>query len=139
MLLVDTSIWVDFIGKSPTPARAYVVRQLESHRDVVICPQIIQEVLQGSKSENEFIRLRDYFLDTECLAPENLVMLHVRSANLYARCRWQGVTIRSVIDCVIAQYAIEHNAVLLHNDRDYLHIAHVEPKLKHHHFLTEVQ
>jgi len=52
------------------------------------------------------------------------------AADLYRRCRAAGVTVRSTIDYLIAQLAMEYNATLLHRDRDYERIAQVDPRLK---------
>ncbi len=49
------------------------------------------------------------------------------AARIYFDCRRSGLTIRSTIDCVIAQTAIEHNLLLLHDDRDYEAIGSVVP------------
>jgi hypothetical protein len=54
---------------------------------------------------------------------------------MYHDCRRQGVTVRSSLDCLIAQCAIEHGLTLLHNDRDYLGIALNAPALQQKHFL----
>jgi predicted nucleic acid-binding protein len=47
------------------------------------------------------------------------------AANIYLRCREAGYTIRSSVDCLIAACAMAHDATLLHNDRDFDHIAEV--------------
>jgi predicted nucleic acid-binding protein len=48
------------------------------------------------------------------------------------RCRRKGMTIRSTIDCLIAQIAIEHDLELLHSDRDFENMVSVIPELKIH-------
>lgn len=78
------------------------------------------------------LRLRDHFDELPSLAPPDVMATHGAAAELYARCRWQGVTPRSPHDCLIAQTAIEHGVRLLHDDRDFAAIARVEPKLKLH-------
>jgi hypothetical protein len=50
-----------------------------------------------------------------------------QAAKIYFQCRRKGITVRSTIDCLIAQTAIEHNLLLLHDDRDYEGIASVIP------------
>ncbi|WP_325344610.1 type II toxin-antitoxin system VapB family antitoxin [Xylophilus sp.] len=52
------------------------------------------------------------------------------AAGLYAQALRQGVTIRTAVDCLVAQLAIEHQAVLVHNDRDYLALARTGPRLR---------
>lgn len=49
------------------------------------------------------------------------------AARLLVRCRRKDVTIRSTVDCLIAQVAIEHELYLVHNDRDFDYIAKVIP------------
>lgn len=52
------------------------------------------------------------------------------AALLYARCRWQGITIRSLNDCLIAACAIESDMPLLHADRDFLTLASIDKRLQ---------
>ncbi|GHT53391.1 twitching motility protein PilT [Bacteroidia bacterium] len=52
------------------------------------------------------------------------------AALMYMKCRKSGITIRSTVDLIIAQTAIENNLYLLHNDNDYINIATVVPDLK---------
>lgn len=68
-----------------------------------------QEVLQGENGPQHFLRLQE---------------------QLYARCRWQGITIRSPDDCLIAACALEAAQPLLHADRDFERIAAIEPQLQ---------
>jgi predicted nucleic acid-binding protein len=49
---------------------------------------------------------------------------------MYFDCRRAGITLRSSIDCTIAQIAVEHGAALLHNDRDFERIGRVVPRLR---------
>ena len=56
--------------------------------------------------------------------------LHRQAALLYARCRWQGVTVRSPMDCVVAACALEAKMPLLACDRDFAEICRIEPKLQ---------
>jgi len=64
------------------------------------------------------------------LYPRHGLRTYEAAADLYRRCRAAGVTVRSTVECLIAQLALEHNATLLHSDRDYERIARVEPRLK---------
>ena len=52
------------------------------------------------------------------------------AALLYARCRWQGITIRSPNNCLIAACAIESDMPLLHADRDFLTLASIDKRLQ---------
>jgi predicted nucleic acid-binding protein len=53
--------------------------------------------------------------------------MHHQAARIYFDCRRRGLTVRSTIDCFIAQLALEHRLALLHDDRGYAAIARVRP------------
>ncbi len=61
--------------------------------------------------------------------PRDPVESHREAAFIYFRCRRAGVTVRSAIDCLIARVVIEHDLVLLHDDRDFEKMAGVIPEL----------
>ncbi len=94
-------------------------------------PEVVyREVLQSARSVPHFIELQR-LLDTlpACISDDPLAL--ARSASLlYARCRWQGFAVPSPNDCLVAAYAIEADEPLLARDRDFVQIAHIEPKLK---------
>jgi predicted nucleic acid-binding protein len=75
-------------------------------------------------------RLGSHFLALPLLEPRSGAATYVTAAELYARCRWLGITPRSPHDCLIATLAVEHGAPLLHDDRDFELLAEVEKKLK---------
>ena len=129
MVLVDTAVWVDLLREQPTaPVRQ--LRRLLGRNEAAIAPVIYQELLQGAASAEKLATLRDYLDDFPSLTPADAMVTHSAAGELYARCRWKGITPHSPNDCLIAQTAIEHGARLLHDDRDFVAIARVEPKLK---------
>lgn len=129
MVLVDTTVWVDLLREQQTaPTRQ--LRRLLDRNEAVIAPVIYQELLQGAASPEKLTKLRDYFGELPSLALEDPMATYGAAAELYARCRWRGITPRSPHDCLIAQSAVEHGVRLLHDDRDFAAIAQVEPKLK---------
>ena len=90
---------------------------------------IYQEVLQGARDATNFERLNEYFGNLPfCPAPEPAS--HQQAARLFARLRWQGVTIRSANDCLIAQQAVDHGLWLIHDDADFEKLQAIEPRLK---------
>jgi predicted nucleic acid-binding protein len=129
MVLVDTSIWIDFFGKRPGSGARRLDRVVESGQPFAITSVILQEVLQGARSQEQFLQLEKYLVTQRFLHPLDPVQSFVRAAELYARCRRSGVTPRSTIDCLIAQVAIEHEARLLHWDADFDRMAAVVPEL----------
>ena len=87
-----------------------------------------QEVLQGAATEGDFQKLKKY-LDTQVMyALTQGLTSYAEAARLYYRCRAAGVTIRSTIDCLIAQTAIENRLALLHRDADFTRLAHVSQR-----------
>ncbi len=58
-LLVDTSVWVNFFNGNPTPASLYL-KTVISQTPLATCPVIVQEILQGAKSDGDFKNLRAF-------------------------------------------------------------------------------
>lgn len=132
MVLVDTSVWVDFLRGTDTPQVRSLKGLLEGDDIVGVAPIIVQEVLQGADSDERFEKWRRYFAGLCCYAPADPVETHVAAARLYQACRRAGKTPRSSNDCLIARIAIEHKLVLLQDDRDFAVIAAVVPELQLH-------
>lgn len=129
MVLVDTTVWVDLLRQEQSVAVRKLRRLLEREQ-AAIAPVIFQELLQGAASPEKLQILRDYFGSLPILMPVDFMATYDAAAELYARCRWRGVTPRSPHDCLIAHTAIEHGVRLLHDDKDFVVLAKVEPRLK---------
>jgi len=125
-MLIDTGVWIDWLRGLETPATALLDRLL-SEGDAWLSPVIVQELLQGARSEAALRSLLDEFSGQQMLLPRPET--YIDAGALYARCRWRGITIRSPHDCLIATLAIEHATPLLTMDRDFEAIASVEPRL----------
>lgn len=130
MYLIDTSVWIDFIRGKHNPAVEQLRVILKTEQTAGISSVIYQEILQGSESEQRFNHFRDYFNELTFYHPKHLTESYAQAAHLYFSCRRKGVTIRSTIDCLIAQIAIEHNLILLHSDKDFMCLAEAAPALK---------
>lgn len=129
-VLVDTSVWIDLL-RARADEHVRVLRALLLRPTVVlISPQILQEVLQGATTREAQSALERRFRDMPCVSAADARTAAIAAARLYVRCRLQQVTPRSSNDCLIACMAIEHDALLLHNDRDFDAIASVEPRLR---------
>ena len=125
MILVDTSVIVDlFKGVNNKSTRKFK-EILHQKIPFGINSFIYQEILQGAKSLKEFNLLKKYLESQHFFYPKHPVDSHAEAARIYFKCRKKGLTIRSTIDCLIAQMAIEHNLALLHNDKDFNAIAKV--------------
>ena len=117
MILVDTSVWVDYFrGKST--AQTELLEGLLDAQEVAIGDLIFTEVLQGCKIDKEFNEVRRLLgrLDLVALSGEDVV---VEAAKNYRKLRSLGVTVRGTIDVVLATRCIASGFVLLHSDRDF--------------------
>ena len=121
MVLVDTTVWIDFFAGHSQPHVTALVELIENEADLCLCGVIMAEVLQGIRSDKDYIKTKDYFGDLIFLPMEQATF--VRAAEVYRSLRKLGITIRKPVDCMIASVAIENDIRLLHNDRDFDHIA----------------
>ncbi len=128
MVLVDTTVWIDWLRQHTTPAVAALDALLDDG-DAALVPVVLQELLQGAASVAALRTLRRSFGALPMLLSTDIAAGHVMAGELYARCRWQGITPRSPHDCLIAALAVEHGLPLLHDDRDFDQIARIEPRL----------
>lgn len=130
MFLIDTSIWIGYLrGSSTGPVKDFE-HLLEHRYPFGITAAIYQEVLQGADSDASFERLSKYLGTQIFYEPKDPLETSTEAARLYYRCRRAGITIRSTIDCLIARIAIEHELLLVHDDRDFHFIASVVPELR---------
>lgn len=86
-----------------------------------------QELLQGAKNEREWRLLSEYLSTQLIVEPVSGWKTHFSAAHIYFECRRKGLTVHSTIDCLVAQIALDLNATLLHDDRDFQQIARVRP------------
>lgn len=125
MILVDTSVLIDFFKGTVNPPSKRFRRILESGFPFGITSLVYLEVLQGAKSKKEYGTLKKYLSTQRFYHPLDPIKTYEEAAHIYFNCRKKGITIRSTIDCLIAQIAIEHNLLLLHNDTDFLAISKI--------------
>ncbi|HVT89688.1 MAG TPA: PIN domain-containing protein [Tepidisphaeraceae bacterium] len=126
---MDSSIWIEYLRRRPGPAVARFDALVESNVPFAITPVILQEILQGARSATEFHALSENLLSQRLIYPLEPIASYASAAEIYFRCRRAGITPRSSTDCLIAQIAIDNNAVLLHNDTDFDRISKVVPEL----------
>lgn len=133
MILVDTSVWIAILrDKKGKLASGFKVRT----RDHLVCISRFNqlELLQGAKDEKEWMQLEDYLSSQYYV--ETSAATWREAARIYFELRTQGITVRSPIDCCIAQLAIENQALLLHCDRDFEMICKVRT-MKQERFVVE--
>ncbi len=117
MVIVDSTVWVDYLNGISTPEVEWLDRESERQRlgllDLTVC-----EVLQGVPTDAATARVlrtlrRFEIFDTGGIA------LAVAAARNYRSLRARGRTVRKTIDCLIATFCLEHSQALLHCDRDF--------------------
>jgi predicted nucleic acid-binding protein len=117
MILVDSSVWIDYFRGTPAP-QAERLDALLGAESLIIGDLVLTEVLQGFVSDADFNEAR------KLLASLTVVdlcgaELAIRAARNFRRLRAAGVTVRKTIDTVIATRCIESGFTLLYSDRDF--------------------
>jgi predicted nucleic acid-binding protein len=125
MILVDTSVLIDFLKGRKNEFSQKFKTVLQQGVPFGITSFTYQEVLQGAKSERDYGLLKKYLETQRFYHPKDPLGSFAKAARIYFQCRRGGVTIRSTIDCIIAQTSIEHDLFLLHNDSDFDSMARV--------------
>jgi len=117
VILVDSSVWIDYFNGRATPEADLLDRLLGAER-LLIGDLIFAEVLQGFRSESDFSRVLR-LLGTLEFSPMVGREIAILAAQNYRRLRARGVTVRKTIDALIATFCIARSHVLLHSDRDF--------------------
>ncbi len=122
MILVDTSVWVDFLRGADSPQRHRLHDLIEDEQQLATTGIVLTEVLQGIHRERDLAAVRERLLRLPVYHPRG-VETWLHAAELFRTCRRRGATVRRTVDCVIAAICIEHELVLLHKDADFDRIA----------------
>ena len=118
MILVDTSVWIDFFAGRDVPHVAALEQFIKDNQDLALCRIILTEILQGIGDDATHQRVRRHLRPLIMLPMP--VAVFERGAEIYRTLRKHGITIRKTNDCIIAATALEHQCRLFHNDRDFL-------------------
>jgi predicted nucleic acid-binding protein len=117
LILVDSSVWIDYFRNRPTPQAEWLDRNLAVER-LAVGDLILAEVLQGFKDDkgfNEARRLLDK-LEQVLIGGADLA---VEAARNHRRLRRRGVTARGTVDVLIATRCVVDGLRLLHSDHDF--------------------
>ncbi len=117
MILVDSSVWIDYF-RGNTTRQANKLDDLLGSEPLAIGDLILTEVLQGFGSDREFNAARRMLLALDMVVLGGADVA-VEAAKNYRRLRDLGVTVRKTIDTVIATRCIVSGHTLLHSDRDF--------------------
>lgn len=117
MIIVDTTVWIDYLRGTANPHTDWLDRELNQQRlgltDLILC-----EILQGVREDSTFARVQRDMCRFEVFATGG-VELAVASAQNFRSLRTRGCTIRKTIDCLIATFCIQEGHELLHRDSDF--------------------
>ena len=124
MIVVDTTVWIDFLEARGTVFDHHLAELVEADAPIALVDIVYGEVLQGIRDEDVYHRTRLSLLAHPILRPRGLETFET-AANLYRTARRRGLTVRRSVDCVIAATCLEAGAEIFHNDRDFDAIARV--------------
>jgi predicted nucleic acid-binding protein len=117
VILVDSSVWIDFFRNVDTAQAEWLDRHL-SDETVLVGDLILAEVLRGFKEDRGFTEAKRLLsrLEQISLCGEDVA---VEAARNFRRLRARGVTVRGTIDVIIATRCLVDDYRLLHSDRDF--------------------
>ncbi len=130
MIIVDTSVWIDYFSGVDNLQTTWLDQRI-THLGLGITDLILCELLQGAREERMFREVRRRMSRFEFFNTGG-EQIAIASANNYRQLRSRGVTVRKTIDCIIATFCLEQGHSLLHRDRDFdpferhlgLHVIH---------------
>jgi predicted nucleic acid-binding protein len=117
MVIIDTTVWIDYLRGTENPETRWLDRELQRQRlgltDLILC-----EVLQGLRDQNTFAGVQDELIKFQVFETGGTA-LAVAAAQNYRDLRQRGYTIRKTVDCLIATFCLMAKHELLHRDRDF--------------------
>ena len=117
MLIVDTTVWVDYLRGVDTRQADWLDHVLDRER-IGITDLIVCEVLQDIRDTRQRPRTKRLLLQLELFDSVG-IEIALAAADNFRALRARGITVRKTIDCLIATFCIRHRHELLHNDRDF--------------------
>ena len=124
MILVDSSVWIDYFNGQVTP-ETNKLDILLGVKPLGIGDLILTEVLRGFRSDLDYQTAKKLMLTLSIFEMLGTDMA-IQSADNFSILRKRGITVRKTADVIIASYCIEHNYSLLFADKDFLpFVAHL--------------
>jgi len=118
MIVVDTSVWIDFFNGKNTEETDTLDRTL-GNLEVAIGDLILLEILQGFRADKDYNTAKKYLADLHLYNMLNSA-LALKAAENYRKLRKKGITIRKTADVIIATFCIENRLPLLYVDKDFI-------------------
>lgn len=117
MIIVDTTVWIDYLGGVANPETGWLHAALDRER-LAVTDLILCEVLQGVRNERVARDVERQLLKLEVFDTGGVAVARDTARN-YRALRSRGYTVRKTIDCVIATFCLREHHSLLHRDRDF--------------------
>jgi predicted nucleic acid-binding protein len=130
VIVVDTTVWVDFLAGRDQPHVSELIALVEDDAGVALTDIILTEVLQGVRTKRDARRVEHRLRAFDILRLEELEDF-TYAAELYRTARSEGYTIRRTLDCLIAAACIREQVPVLHNDADFDRLAEATPLRVH--------
>ena len=119
MLVVDSSVWIDFFNGAYSPARATLRRLLAEGETKIIVPDLVLfEVLRGFRQERHYLQA-ELLMRGLTVESTGGAALALKAAQHYRSLRAAGITVRNAVDVLVAAFCIDRGYTLLHADRDF--------------------
>jgi predicted nucleic acid-binding protein len=119
VLVVDSSVWIDFFADARHPATELLAHLLDRGEVRIVVPDLVlYEVLRGFRHERDYREARR-LMESLSVEAAGGAPVALAAAQHYRSLRASGVNVRSAIDVLIAAYCIEQDYALLHRDRDF--------------------
>ncbi len=118
MIIVDTSVWIDYFNGFAT-GETNILDSALGKQEVVIGDLIILEILRGFRMNKDYNTAKRHLANLHqyhMLSPQ----LALKAADNYRKLRKKGITIRKTADIIIATFCIEEKLPLLYTDRDFI-------------------
>ncbi len=130
MILVDSSVLIDFFRQNENESVAKFHSILNQEIPYCISEVTYAEVLQGANSESAWNALKGYLDSISVISNTRGLSFYADAARIFYDCRKKGISPKGLFDCWIVQTAIDRDLYLLHNDKDYANIKKVVRNLK---------
>lgn len=117
MIVVDSSVWIDYFTGNDSPEADHL-DSLLGQELIAIGDLVLTEVLQGFRADKDFHKARDLLLSFHVVNMLDTTIALKSAANFRAL-RKLGLTVRKTVDSIIATYCIENRLPLLHSDKDF--------------------
>jgi predicted nucleic acid-binding protein len=121
LILVDSSVWVDFFSSSPGRAGAELRRMIEESEPFALTGVVVAEVLQGLTRDAG--RIEQFLVLWDMLEPTGFATYR-EAAAIYRGARAEGISL-TTIDTLIAAIALEHDTSVFTLDQDFSRIARI--------------